>query len=333
LPSKRWSPPFRPEEDRMSIVIIADSATGSEAEISITHGFNCFAFRAHVGDRVVDVIDSKPDFPQTGERPSGNGSPLLFPFPNRINQGTFRWEGREYHLPPRPGMPHAIHGFALDRPWRIVDRTANSVTGVFRISKDAPDRRPLWPADGLIQATYKVHRATLRLDVKVVNPDKKPLPFGFGTHTYFKLPLAAGSDAKRCLVQANAMQEWVLDQAIPTGEVRPVSAAVDLREGARFGDLKLDNVLTGLEYDADHFDCVLMDEAAGLEVLQQFGPGFRELVAFTPSWTTAVCLEPYTCTTDAINLDPRGVDAGWRVLAPGEEWKGWIQITARPILV
>jgi aldose 1-epimerase len=40
-------------------------------------------------------------------------------------------------------------------------------------------------------------------------------------------------------------------------------------------------------------------------------------VAFTPPHRLAVCLEPYTCTTDAINLEQQGVNAGWRVLKPG----------------
>ena len=50
------------------------------------------------------------------------------------------------------------------------------------------------------------------------------------------------------------------------------------------------------------------------------GSDFRELVLFTPGHRQAMCLEPYTCATDAINLHQRGVDAGWRVLPSGESW-------------
>lgn len=317
----------------MNCVTIADPVSGSEAEIAVDLGFNCYAFRARVGERTVDVIDAAADFPESGERPSGNGSPLLFPFPNRINGGQYTWEGREYSLPHRPGMPHAIHGFALDRPWRVIDRTPESVTGEFQISRDAPERLELWPADGVIRVRYSVHQSTLALQVAIINPDDKPLPFGFGTHTYFKLPLAPGSDPGRCLVAAEAAEQWVLKEAIPTGERRAVSESADLRGGARFGDLKLDDVLTGLHTEGSDHETVIMDEAAGLEVVQAFGVEFRELVAFTPSWTTAICLEPYTCTTDAVNLEARGIDAGWKVLGPGEEWQSWIQIVARPILV
>jgi len=317
----------------MTPLTLQDSTTGSTAQIAVERGFNCFAFQAAVGRRAVDVIASAPDFLSTGERPSGNGSPLLFPFPNRIRQGRYVWDGREYELPLRPGLGHAIHGFALDRPWRLLDRGPAHAAAEFQISRDAPDRLACWPADGLIQATYRLHGTALRLDLRVVNPDVRPFPFGFGTHTYFRLPLGSGSDAGRCLVQAPADEEWALEDCLPTGARRPVSGMTDLRDGARFGDLKLDHLLTGLRREGDRVETVLMDEAAGLEVVQQFGPQFRELTVFTPSWTQAVCLEPYTCATDAVNLQARGIDAGWRVLQPGEEWRGWIQITARPILV
>jgi aldose 1-epimerase len=44
----------------------------------------------------------------------------------------------------------------------------------------------------------------------------------------------------------------------------------------------------------------------------------REFVLYTPpNSPDVIALEPYTQTTDAINLQPRGVDAGLRVLGHG----------------
>ena len=46
-----------------------------------------------------------------------------------------------------------------------------------------------------------------------------------------------------------------------------------------------------------------------------FDRNFRELVVYTPAQPRGVIsLEPYTQTTDAINLQPKGIDAGLRVL-------------------
>jgi aldose 1-epimerase len=57
---------------------------------------------------------------------------------------------------------------------------------------------------------------------------------------------------------------------------------------------------------------------------------FRELVAFTPAHRQAVCLEPYTCITDAINLQQRGIPAGLLVLAPGGRWTGVVGLVGMP---
>ena len=55
-------------------------------------------------------------------------------------------------------------------------------------------------------------------------------------------------------------------------------------------------------------------------------PAFRELVAFTPPHRQAVCLEPYTCVTDAAHLQAQGIDAGWLSLPPGGRWTGVVEM-------
>ena len=58
-------------------------------------------------------------------------------------------------------------------------------------------------------------------------------------------------------------------------------------------------------------------------------PEFREWVIYAPTERPVVCLEPYTGTTDAVNLQPRGVDAGLVVLDPGATWTGTIRTSLR----
>ncbi len=56
-------------------------------------------------------------------------------------------------------------------------------------------------------------------------------------------------------------------------------------------------------------------------------PAFRELVVFVPPHRQAFCIEPYTCTTDAINLQQQGLDAGLLVLPPGEKWSAVVELS------
>jgi aldose 1-epimerase len=51
------------------------------------------------------------------------------------------------------------------------------------------------------------------------------------------------------------------------------------------------------------------------------------MVVYTPAHRQAFCVEPYTCATDAVNLQARGIDAGWLVLPPGEKWTAVVEMS------
>ena len=306
---------------------------GSTASVLPEYGFNCYEFRAQVGDRVIDVIDSSPDFPVQQQRASGNGIPILFPFPNRIRDGRYSWDSRDFEIPLSPDRPNAIHGFALDTPWRVIERTENLVVGEWQLSRDDPERASAWPTDCLIQVAYELSGTTLHSRIRVRNPDTKPMPWGFGTHAYFCLPLGDDGSVDRCLIEAPVGKQWELEDFLPTGKLVPIPAGKDVSQGRYVRSATFDDVLTDVTPQADHIACTIMDEQSGLEVIQACDPRFREIVVYTPPDRDAVCMEPYTCVTDAINLQQQGVDAGWQVLAPGETYETWIDITARPVIV
>jgi aldose 1-epimerase len=320
----------------MSILTLTDPKSGSTARISPEFGFNCCDFTAQVRDWKIRVLEADPAFPDASLRPSGHGIPILFPFPNRIRNARFTWDGREYVIPAETGrhdkLGNAIHGFCLDRPWRVTSQGDRFAVGQFQLSADAPERRSLWPTDFILEVRYELRGSTLRGDINIQNPDCVPLPWGFGTHPYFHLPLDETSQPAQCLVQVPASREWLLIDGVPTGELRDVPPEKDLREGEYFDVLKLDDVLTGVTVEQGVIECGIIDEAAGLQVVQRCGSEFREFVVFTPPKRPCVCLEPYTCATDAINLQARGLDAGWQVLPPGGQTHLWFEITAGTLL-
>jgi aldose 1-epimerase len=316
----------------MEPISLYDPTTGSTARIAAHLGFNCYEFHARLGGVLVDVIDSEPGFIDGDKRPSGNGIPILFPYPNRIRGGHYTWKSRDYHIDPAAAafdpLGNAIHGFCLDRPWRVTNRDEQFVVGEFVLSTDAPDRLPFWPADFGIEVRYELRGPALRADIRVWNPSDTPLPWGLGTHPYFRVPLSPNSDPSHCLIIAPAAQAWELAEFLPTGKQTAIDPSRDLRDGAYFGEIQWDDVLTDLEHSGDSVECVIMDESAGLQISQLCDAGFRELVVYTPPGRNSVCLEPYTCVTDAINLQQRGVDAGLRVLEPGGEFRIWFEIRA-----
>jgi aldose 1-epimerase len=303
------------------------------AEVWPALGFNCIRWQVKHGGETLDLLYDDPDLFGEG-RPTRSGIPILFPFPNRIRGGRFTWAGKEYQLPcNESGGKNAIHGFACQRPWRVLDHGADGtgawVTGEFRGSVDARDCAGLWPADYQLRITYRLTPGRLRLQAEVSNPDAKPLPFGLGFHPYFRLPFTAEGKADECRVRVPARSFWQLADSLPTGERLAVDPKRDLNSPRRYGDLQLDDVLTDVpqELDADGlFECATIQGAGSVTLRVRCSPSFRQMVVYTPAHRQAFCVEPYTCATDAVNLQARGIDAGWLVLPPGEQWTGVVEM-------
>ncbi|MCA9065911.1 MAG: aldose 1-epimerase [Planctomycetaceae bacterium] len=316
---------------------VATIRSGSAvASIAVEQGFNCFDFQADVAGQKVSVLWAADGFAEGGHRPSHSGIPLLFPFPNRIRSGRYQWEGQEYSLPAdlvsHDAGGNAIHGFALDRAWRVVEQTDHSVTGEFQISVDAPERLPLWPGDARIRVCYRLNQNCLRADIEIHNPSDRAVPWGFGTHGYFRVPLTAAGKAGSCTVYAPVQKCWKLEACLPDGQLIPPKPDADLQDSPYFDTLKVDDVYTDVIVEDGVSVCRIIDEVAGVELQQRSSADFREVVAFTPPWASAVCLEPYTCVTDAINLQQRGMDAGLQVLPPGATWLGRIDLDVLPVI-
>ena len=52
-----------------------------------------------------------------------------------------------------------------------------------------------WPADFRIRVSYEVRGRELLSDIHYENTGEGPLPCGFATHAYFRLPLTEGGAA------------------------------------------------------------------------------------------------------------------------------------------
>jgi aldose 1-epimerase len=312
-------------------LFLLDDGAGNRAEVWPALGFNCYRWQVVRAGQTLDLLYEDPDLFHGG-RPTRSGIPVLFPFPNRIRAGRFTWDGKEYQLPPNdPAQKNAIHGFACRHPWPVLDGGADAtsawVTGCFRCSRDAPESRPLWPADHEIRLTVHLGDGWLRLEAEVINPDRVPLPFGLGYHPYFRMPFTATGTADDCLVSVPARSVWKLEESLPTGERVPVDASCDLNRPRRYGELQVDTVLTDLPAAGGGLtEHAALEGAPGTTLRVLWGAEFREAVIFTPPHRHAFCVEPYTCTTDAVNLQQRGVDAGWLVLPPGGTWRSMVEM-------
>jgi aldose 1-epimerase len=328
---------FRVRQDRLPVTgaldnavwVLEDHEGGHSATVWPSLGFNCLAWRSRGPAGELTLLYTDPNL-GGNPRPTRGGIPVLFPFPNRIRDGEFTWEDQRYQLPRNDSSgQNAIHGFACRHPWRVVDQGADEhaawLTGEYWAAQDAPETLSLWPADHRIRLTYRLSPGMLRLEAAVDNPAGQALPFGLGFHPYFRLPLREKGRAEDVRLTLPVRETWQLRDGLPTGPVEPLG--VDYSTPQPATSLTLDDVYTGLpapEGASLIHGGSLIEGKTRLSL--DFSSGFRELVVFTPPHRQAIALEPYTCTTDAINLQARGIDAGWLVLEPGRVWRGQVEM-------
>lgn len=307
-------------------ITLHDETTRATAQIMPTRGFNCYSFQPVVGGESVEVLWAASNFTSGGGKGSHSGIPIMFPFPGRLRGTEFEFRGRTFSLEAGDGIGNAIHGFVIDRPWRVVEHTATLAVGEFQASIDDPSILKRWPADFHIAVAYELVGHALACDIRIKNPGDEPLPFGFGTHPYFRVPLGAAGSADKCLVTVPAAQYWELEQMLPTGRRLPAVEAYDLAAGMKFGATKFDDVFTELSYAAGRAVTTIADPDNRRTLEMTFDEQFRECVVYNPPHRQAICIEPYTCVPDAYALGDAGIDTGLRVLAPGQTFSSRIDI-------
>jgi len=320
-------------EMSVEVLTLRDPKTGSEADI-LNVGFNCFSFRARLGGRTQELLWAAENFRRGTERPSGSGIPLLFPFAGRLRGQEFRYLGHTYPLGAAPGdgRGNAIHGFVLNRTWEIQEKTATRVVGRFQASRVDPEILRHWPADFILTAEYELRGNVLASLFTVQNPSARELPFAFGTHPYFRLPLGPDGTADQCRVTVPARARWELENLLPTGRVVPLGEGFDLRHGRDFADTQLDDVLTQLTSNDGKCVASLQDPRARRRLEIRFDATFRECVVYTPPHREAICIEPYTGVPDPFTLTAQGLETGLRRLAPHESWSTWVEMEAQELL-
>lgn len=313
------------------VYVLRDTNARSSARLVPARGNNLLSFRVHLDGHDIETIVAPPagvDSP----RAFMFGNAFLFPFPNRIRDARFHWEGRGHQFDPN-WRGHHIHGLIYDTPWQVVDATADDTSARLTCelrAEDHPDVIRQFPFPFTLTTTYTLKGNTLTLDVVARNTGPTNMPMGFGIHPYFRMPLLPGGSRAACEVRIPSARQWELDaDLIATGRVIDVPPERDFRRSRAIGDTFVDDVFTDIEFDNGTTACSVYDPHANVELTVTFGRKFHDVVVYAPLERETICFEPYTCPTNAINLEAAGVPANVIALEPGASWSARIWFTAR----
>jgi aldose 1-epimerase len=256
------------------------------------------------------------DFDRALLKPDFTGTPVLYPTPNRVRNGVFRYQGKNYPQVLQ-GVTIFEHGLVHSQSWSFQTPEVRADSIHLKTWIDVDETSPVFqafPFRHRLSLEYSLFATGLKVSYTIENKDDQALPFGFGLHPYFSR--LCGDEGTYVELPAGSVMDTTSD-LLPTGRLIEVAATIyDLRKKMKIGALDLDHVFTGVpegKYAQVSYPCL------GLRVQLVTTQDFSHLVLYSPRGASFFCLENQTCSTDAHNLFDRGfkTEAGLKFVPTG----------------
>lgn len=239
-------------------------------------------------------------------------SGVLYPFPNRLKDGRYDWQGKGYQFPTNDAThQNALHGFGMQRPLEVVNIDLKEGHARIEMEHKYEGEHDYYPWPFTFGLTYDLFAPNqLWITLSLRNDAEVAIPAGLGWHPYFQL---ADTAAEHHLQLPTVTMVGIDARMIPTGKRY---AYDDFTENKKIGATILDNCFavptTHREVSAQ-----LSGTRGRIRYWQETGRGkFNFLQVFTPPYGTSIALEPMTCNVDAFNNGE-----GLATLSPGETLK------------
>ena len=297
--------------------VLTMAGAGHEVRILPQAGFNLYYWTFEGKEILMEPVDIR-------KYGSSYGIPILFPTPNRIKNGTYIWQGREYHMDKR-GQRVLLHGLVKDEPFTVTKLEAYEDSAVCEAEIAIKEGNALYegyPFACTLTVRYTLDAAGLHMAASVHNDDEKELPFGFAVHPYF----SKRGDANKVFLTVPCKRVYEADEnLIPSGRILPVDEAKTIWDGYHSVEsLYLDNVFRGMTADKEskvQYEDVVV-HISGSDC-------FRNAVVFTPHDRPGFCIEPQTNATNCINMHAQGLldESGLLVLPAGKTFNCEVNYT------
>ncbi len=241
-------------------------------------------------------------------------SGLLFPFPNRLNDGRFTFAGQSYQFPINDEtFNNALHGFGMSSRMKVTENNCFADRAMIKCVADYHGELDYYPFPFQLTTTFQITtHGELEIEMQMLNTGASVMPAGLGWHPYFSL----GQSVDNLELQLPYCDRILInDRMIPTGERVPFDT---FQQKSRIGETNLDTGFA-LQDHPGRAEVILSNENnQQLRYWQETGPQkFNYLQVFIPPGRQSIALEPMTCNIDAFNNGD-----GLVQLQPGEQFGG-----------
>lgn len=219
---------------------------------------------------------------------------VLFPFPNRLANGRYEFEGKTYEFPLNDfGRPNALHGLVFDQKFTLTDQGKDASRAWASTQLECAGTHPAYPFPFRLSVSYSLSDKALEVEIEATNTGSKNMPFGLGWHPYFNL---ASGLANCALKLPDCHEIEVNENLIPTGKKTPSRCFDDFR---LMDGIQLDTCFEIDKVQAENATLLRLNNQQTLEVWQDTSHPYIQV--FTPGDGQTIAIEPMTCGINALN--------------------------------
>lgn len=249
---------------------------------------------------------------------SGRGQ-VLIPWPNRLQDGTYEFDGRRHQLPlNEPERRNAIHGLVRWATWTAAAQEPHRAVMDYVLHP-----QPGYPFTLAVNVEYALSAGGLQVRTTATNLGAAACPFGGGAHPYLTLGTPTIDDLTLRVPARTILRSD--ERGLPIGSEAVAGTEYDFRQPRPIGSTRLDHAFTDLERGPDGVAQVeLRDANRGTQVRLWVDRSYPYLMLFTGDALADVkrrrrglAVEPMTCPPNAF----RTGDAVVR-LEPGASFTG-----------
>ncbi len=227
-------------------------------------------------------------------------SAKLIPFPNRIKDGAYIFEGNRYQLELNyPEENNACHGFIYDKEFEIEKREAHAIYASVKLSYHYTGFLPGYPFECRIELTYSLEKDRgFACRTTIENLGRTAMPVGDGWHPFFTFH----KPVDELFLKLAAEEKIEVDERlIPTGR------------SSRYGRFDKSHKIGNITFD----DCFKIkpgprsiqvtelydgEGEIGIQLWQETGKNkYNYIQVYTPPERTSIAIEPVTSNINAFN--------------------------------
>ena len=243
----------------------------------------------------------------------------LAPWPNRLRNGRWEFEGEQLAVPASEANGNALHGLVAHHVFAVESHAQDSITLRTHLGDDAG-----YPFPAEVRISYKLAGNGLTVRMSARNTGVHRIPMALGAHPYF--PWKPG-----CTVQLDASSFCEVDEIlIPTGAlVAPEALGITPSQETPIDGIALDHCFTDLDRDVAGIARTAITYPDGTRTVVWQDDALPYVQVFTTTeeclWQSdtshAIAIEPQTAPANAFNsrkdlvwLDPddeRTARAAW----------------------